>query len=142
MLSFKPATFKKLLCFMWPRQVLYVATAKFLRLPILENIYKWLFLDWFNGSVFLNQVLTCIWKPKTNTFDESNKFLNWWFLIVLDSFRLFQIVFGCFRSFLIIFITRSFLVILDHFSSLLTFISTLFNNQTVYFCGKCSPLCD
>ena len=30
---------------------------------------------------------TCVRKFKTNTFDESIKFLNWLFLVVLDSFR-------------------------------------------------------
>ena len=40
-------------------------------------------------SLVLKQVLTCIRKPKTNTFDNSIKFLHWLFLVVLDGFRSF-----------------------------------------------------
>ena len=34
-------------------------------------------------------VPTCVRKRKTNTFDESIKFLYWLFLVVLDGFRSF-----------------------------------------------------
>ena len=42
-----------------------------------------------SGSLVLNQVLTCVLKCKTITFDESIKFLHWLFLVVLDGFRSF-----------------------------------------------------
>ena len=59
------------------------------------------------ASLVLKQVPTCIRKPNTNTFDKSIKFLHLLFLVVLDGFRSFQmvlsrfqIVLGCFSSFL------------------------------------------
>ena len=39
------------------------------------------------ASLILKHVLTCIRKPKTNTFDKSITFLHWLFLIALDGFR-------------------------------------------------------
>ena len=43
-----------------------------------------------SASLVLNRVPVCVGKPKMNTFDESLiKFLNWFFLVVLDSFRSF-----------------------------------------------------
>ena len=66
-------------------------------------------------SLALKQVPICIRKPKTNTFGKSIKFLHWLFLVVLDSFRSFQMVLGCFRQFLDR--IRSFQVVLDRFRS-------------------------
>ena len=48
------------------------------------------------ASLALKQVPTYIRKPKTNTFDKSIKFLHW-FLVVLDGFRLFEVVLDHFR---------------------------------------------
>ena len=42
-----------------------------------------------SASLVLNRVLTCVCKPKTNTFYESIKFLYCLFLGVLDGFRSF-----------------------------------------------------
>ena len=53
-----------------------------------------------SASLVLKQVPACIRKPKTNTFDKSINFLNWLYLVVLDGFRLFQIVLGRFKSLL------------------------------------------
>ena len=53
-----------------------------------------------SASLMLKQIPTCIRKPKTNTFDKSIKFLHWLFLVVLDGFRLIQMVLSRFRSFL------------------------------------------
>ena len=85
--------------------------AKYLILPILKSICKRLLFIFFNGSLdcmtalgfrvrltglvfifklaalVLNEVPTCIRKPKTNAFDKSIKFLHWLFLAVLDGFR-------------------------------------------------------
>ena len=70
-----------------------------------------------SAPVILNRVPSCIQKSKTSTFDESIKFLQWlgfgWFQVVLGHF---QIVLGCFRSFQ---------VILNHFGSFLTLVSTI-----------------
>ena len=49
-----------------------------------------------SASPALKQVLTCIRKPKTNTFDKLINFLKWLFLVLLDGFRLFL---DHFRSF-------------------------------------------
>ena len=82
-----------------------VNIAEFLILPILKNIWKRLLFNFFNGSLLhgpkghpevLKQVSTCIWKPKTNTFDKSIKFLHWLFMVVLDGLWSF---FDGFRSF-------------------------------------------
>ena len=82
-----------------------------------------------SASLALKQVPTSIRKPKTNTTDKSIKFLHWLLLVVLDSFRSFQMVFGCFRSFLGRF--RSFQVALARFSSFLTLVSTT-DNWSLY----------
>ena len=56
-----------------------------------------LFFVFKSASLILKQVPTCIRKPKT--FDKSVKFLNWFFLVVLDGFRSFL---DRFRSFLLV----------------------------------------
>ena len=92
-----------------------VNIAKFLRRAISKNICERQLFDCFNGlmlhgpkgsnsklydGVFLvfvfksaclvlNRVPTCVRKLKTNTFNESTKFLYWLILVVLDRFRLF-----------------------------------------------------
>ena len=96
-----------------------VNIAKFLKLPILKNIFERLLFDCFNGSLlhgrkgsryrlyndvrlqcpshkspflFLSRHLSSWAVPtcaKTNTFDESIKCLHWLFLIVLHCFRSF-----------------------------------------------------
>ena len=33
--------------------------------------------------------MTCVQKTKKNTFDESIKFLEWLYLVILDDFRSF-----------------------------------------------------
>ena len=88
-----------------------VIFAKFLRIPILKNIYETAAF-WPKGSksrlhdcvrlpgpshrssflflsryLVLNWVPTCVRKPKTNAFDESNKFLHWLLLVALGGFR-------------------------------------------------------
>ena len=48
-------------------------------------------------SLVLNRVPICVRKPKTNTFDESIKFLHWLFLVALGRFssheRLLNVLF-------------------------------------------------
>ena len=46
---------------------------------------SFLFLNWYEPS----PSPTCVRKFKTNTFDESIKFLYWLFLVVLDGFSSF-----------------------------------------------------
>ena len=66
-------------------------------------------------SLALKQVPTCIRKPKTNIFDKSIKFLHWLFLVVLNSFRSFQMVFRLFQVVLDRF--SLFQIVLDRFRS-------------------------
>ena len=47
------------------------------------------FVFFKSASLTLNQVQTCIRKPKTIIFDKAIKFLHWLSLVVLDGFRLF-----------------------------------------------------
>ena len=49
-----------------------------------------------SASFVLNRVPISVWKPKKNTFDKSIKFLNCLFLVVVDGFRLFEVVFRSF----------------------------------------------
>ena len=125
-----------------------VNIAKFLMLPILKNIHKRMLFNFFNGSLLhepkglrsrlydgtrlqglvfvfnstsliLKQVPTCIQKPKANAIDKSVKFLHWLFLViqmVLGRFRWFQIDLSCIRLFQLV---------LAHFRSLLTLVSTI-----------------
>ena len=60
------------------------------RLQGLSHRSSFLFLSWHELSPFPRP---CVRKSKTNTFDESIKFLYWLFLVVLDGFRSCQIVF-------------------------------------------------
>ena len=53
------------------------------RLQDLRHRSSFLFLGWYEPS----PTPTCVRKFKTNTFDESIKFLYWLFLVVLDGFR-------------------------------------------------------
>ena len=62
------------------------------RLQDLRHRSSFLFLGWYEPS----PTPTCVRKFKTNTFDESIKFLYWLFLVVLDGFRSFL---DRFRSF-------------------------------------------
>ena len=57
----------------------------------------------------VNRVPTCVWKPETNIFVDSIKFLNYLFLVDLDGFRSFQMVLDCYGWL--------FLVALDGFRS-------------------------
>ena len=57
------------------------------RLQGLRHKSSFLFLSWHEPSP--SPPPTCVRKSKTNTFDESIKFLYWLFLVVLDGFRSF-----------------------------------------------------
>ena len=109
----------------------HVNIAKSLRLRILKNICKRLLFDCFNGSLLqgpkgarsklydsirlqrlsrrssflhLSRHLSSETSLdlRSNTSDESIKFLYWLFLVALDGFRLFQVVLDRFRLFQIV----------------------------------------
>ena len=64
-----------------------------------------------SASLVLKHVPTCIRKPKTkNTFHKSIKFLHLLFLVILDGLKSFQIVLGCFSSFLTLVSTGHFIL--------------------------------
>ena len=63
----------------------------------------------------VNSLSTYFLKPKTNTVDESVKFLHRLFLVVLDVFRSIQMVLG---RFVVLDCFGSFYIVLGHFRSL------------------------
>ena len=74
------------------------------RSRLYDGVTSLVFLLFKLVSLVLNQVPTCVRKPKSNTFDESKVFI----LVIFGRFR-------CFRSFQMVLIrSRSFL---DRFRS-------------------------